>query len=122
ALDRTTWQPAWTWELPCWPSLTGQPPLTRLVNGTLLVGIARNDGYEIERLNPATGRPVGEAIAVGREPVDLAAAACDGDLLHIVADSDLRTIDCRRNREVRRRPLEPPTHWRIQPAAGGPRR
>src|SRR5262249_44870640 len=47
ALARSTWETAWTWDLPRWPSLTGEPPQTRLVNGVLLVGVARNDCYEV---------------------------------------------------------------------------
>ncbi|HEY1375991.1 MAG TPA: PQQ-binding-like beta-propeller repeat protein, partial [Gemmataceae bacterium] len=119
ALDRATWEPAWTWELPRWPSLTGEPPQTRLADGVLLVGVARNDCYEVERLDPATGRPVASSVAVGRERVDLAAMALDDDMLYVADGGELRTIDCRHDQVVRRQKLEPAARWRVELADGG---
>jgi hypothetical protein len=119
ALDRTTWEPAWTWDPPRWPSLTGEPPQTRLVKDQLLVGIRRNDCFEIERLESVHGRPLGEPIVVGREPIDLGAVSLDGERLYVANGNEVRTIDLRDGRVLRRVPLEPAGRWRIEPAAGG---
>jgi hypothetical protein len=118
-LDRSTWATAWTWHLPRWPSLTGAPPQTRLLAGVLLVGVSRNDCYEVERLETVHGRPVGDAVSVGGEPADLTATALDGERLNVVAGGELRTINCRQNQVVDRRSLGPQARWRVEPAADG---
>jgi outer membrane protein assembly factor BamB len=120
ALDRSTWKPSWTWDLPRPVSLTGELPRTRLTNGVLLVGVPRNDCYEVERLNPVTGQPLSaEGVAVGRGPIDLTAVAVDGDLLHVAAEGEFKTIDCHKDCVVARRPLPPALRWRIEPTADG---
>jgi hypothetical protein len=120
AVDRSTWKLDWTWDLPRPVSLTGQQPRTRLTNGVLLVGVPRNDCYEVERLNPVTGQPLtSEGVAVGSGPIDLAAIAVDADVLHIAAEGECKTIDCRKDRVVARRPLPPAVRWRIEPTADG---
>jgi outer membrane protein assembly factor BamB len=120
ALDRAAWQPAWTFDLPRWPSLSGELPQTRLAGGTVLVGVSRNDCFEVERLDHATGRRKDpEPVVVGRESVDLAAIALDGDTLYVATEGELRAIDCRQNRVTARLKLEPAPAWRAEPAAGG---
>jgi outer membrane protein assembly factor BamB len=120
ALDRSTWKSDWTWDLPRPVSLTGELPRTRLTNGVLLVGVPRNDCYEVERLNPVTGQPrSAEGVAVGSGPIDLAAVAVDGDVLHVVAEGECKTIDCSKDSLVARRPLPPALRWRIEPTADG---
>jgi outer membrane protein assembly factor BamB len=118
-LDRSTWEPAWTRELPRWPSLTGASPQTRLVGGSLFVGVPRNDRYEIDRLETVRGRAVGEALEVAREPVDFAAMAFDGERLHVVVEGELRTIDGRFGRVIDRMPLAAPGPWRVEPVRDG---
>ena len=119
ALDRSDWEPVWAWDLPRPVSLTGQPPRVRLLGGQVLVGVPRNDCYEIERLEISTGRPVGDAIAVGREPVDLNAVAFDGERLTVAADGELKAIDCHSGRLLSRRKLEPAERWRVESAGDG---
>jgi outer membrane protein assembly factor BamB len=119
-LDRSAWTTAWTWDLPRWPSLTGNLPQTRLVSGMLLVGVPRNDCTEIERLEPATGRPLSSRpVCMARGSVDLAGAAADGGLLHLVVDGELRSIECDRGRIMDRRTLQPTARWRVEPAVDG---
>jgi hypothetical protein len=120
ALDRATLQPTWTFELPRWPSLSGELPQTRLAGGAVLVGVGRNECFEVERLDPATGRRKDpEAVVVGSEGVDLGAMALDGDTLYVATEGELRAIDCRQNRVTARLKLEPAPAWGAEPAAGG---
>jgi outer membrane protein assembly factor BamB len=119
ALDRSTWEPIWTWALPRWPSLTGEPPQTRLVNGVLLVSVARNDGYEIERLDPETGRPLSDGVFVSRDRIDLRGVAADGNLLFVATDGELRTIDFQQDRVIARRKLATTGRLYVEPVADG---
>jgi hypothetical protein len=119
ALDRTTWKPAWSWDLPRWSSLTGDPPQTRLIDGNVYVGINRNDCFEIERLGTENGRPVGEPIVVSREPIDLGATACDSGVLHAIHEGELRSFDMRKNRTVSAVRLPPAARWRIESTTDG---
>lgn len=119
AYDRTTWEPAWARELTRPSSLTGEPPHVRLVGGQLLVGVRRNDCYEIERRDPANGLPVGEPIAVGHEPVDFGSVALAGEVLHVVTAGKLRSFDVRTTRPVGRTRLGDNQRWRIEPSADG---
>jgi outer membrane protein assembly factor BamB len=123
ALDRLTWQPAWTWELPRPLNLTGELPQTRLVDGTLLVGVPRNDCYEIEQIDPTTGRPRftggDDSIAVGHERVDFDAVALDAEMLHVVADGECKSIGRRDGRIVARRKVDPIANWRVEPVSDG---
>jgi outer membrane protein assembly factor BamB len=114
ALDRATWESVWTWDLPRPVSLTGEQPQTRVVNAVLLVGVARNDCYEIERLDPVTGQPLSaEAVAVGRDRVDFGAVALDGDVLHVVAEGELRATDCRSGATLSHHSLQQSAHWQM---------
>jgi outer membrane protein assembly factor BamB len=118
-LDRTTWKPAWTWDLPRWSSLTGDPAQTRLIDGNVYVGIDRNDCFEIERLETEDGRPIGEPIAVGREQIDLRATACDYGVLHVINEGELRSIDTRKNRTVSAFRVPAAARWRIESTSDG---
>ncbi len=120
ALDRATWEPDWTFDLPRWPSLSGELPQARLDGGVLLVGVGRNECYEVERLDPATGRRLDpEPVVVGRERSDLTATALDGDTLTVADRDELRMIDCRTGQVVQRTGLEPAPAWRVERTSGG---
>ncbi len=120
ALDRSTWKPAWTWNLPRPLSLSGDLPQTRLVNGVLLVGVPRNDCYEVEQLNPGNGQPIlPDSIDVSTERIDLGALALEGGVLHVATGGELRTFDGRLNRIVERQRLPKSAHWRIEAEADG---
>ena len=86
----------------------------------MLVGVPRNDCYEIERLDPSTGRLLSaEPFAVGREKCDLGSAATNGDLLHVVCDGELKSIDCPKGGVIARGSLPSVARWQIEPAADG---
>src|SRR5207244_9766 len=102
-------------DLPRWPSLTGEAPRTRRCGEALLVGIPRNDGFEVQRFDPATRRPYGVPVVVGRDPFDLAAAAVVGDALCVAAGGALRAYDLGTGRPRWRLPLEPNGPWRVEP-------
>jgi outer membrane protein assembly factor BamB len=119
ALDRSDWEPVWAWDVRRPVNLTGEPPQTRLAGGQLLVGVPRNDCFEVERLEVSTGRPLGDAIAVGREPVHLNAMAIDRERLTVVADGELKSIDCRDGHVLSGRTLESADGWRVESAGDG---
>jgi outer membrane protein assembly factor BamB len=120
ALDRSTWKPEWSWDLPRPVSLSGELPQIRLIDGVLLVGVPRNDCYEVERLNPVTGQPLStEAVPIGHDRVDLGAVALDGEVLYVAADGELRTIDCRTGAIAARQTREQFAQWRVESAANG---
>ena len=120
ALDRSSWKRVWSWDLPRAISLTGELPRTRLVNGMLIVGVPRNDCYEIERLDPVTGRPLsGDAVAIARGPADLAAIAVEGNRLYVAAEGKLTSFDLRTGGVTTLRSQLPGGCWRIESAANG---
>jgi outer membrane protein assembly factor BamB len=78
ALDLATGKVAWSHELPRWPSLSGEPPLLFSDRGSLLVSVPRNDGYWLQRLDPATGQALWEAEApLGPDRIDPGSVVLD---------------------------------------------
>jgi outer membrane protein assembly factor BamB len=74
-------------------SLTGEPPQLRAWDHLLLVGIARNHGYELQRLNLATGKPCWpEAFLVESGVLDIESVDADQALLYVIAGKTLSAI------------------------------
>ncbi|HTK76024.1 MAG TPA: PQQ-binding-like beta-propeller repeat protein, partial [Gemmataceae bacterium] len=91
AIDRLTGDKSWAYEFRDWPSLTGEPAQLRSAGPILLVGLQRNDRFEIYRLDAAGGFPRNpEPLVAGRERVDLSAVAVIGDAVYF-ADGGLLT-------------------------------
>jgi outer membrane protein assembly factor BamB len=120
AIDKSSGAVAWTYELADWPSLTGEPAQLRLEGTTLLVGVPRNDGFEIVRLDPATGKPRGPSLAAGHGRIDLTATAVIDDTLYFADGGLLTRLVPRMGRRPFPRQLDAggsmrllPTSWRV---------
>jgi outer membrane protein assembly factor BamB len=119
ALDRSTWETAWAWNLRRSVSLSGELPHTRLIRGNLLVMVPRNDCYEIERMDPIDGRPFGDPLVIGTKPADLATAAIHEETLSIICDAELKSFDLQTNKLLSQRKLPSAAKWRVEPTADG---
>ncbi|OAI46433.1 hypothetical protein AYO44_11425 [Planctomycetaceae bacterium SCGC AG-212-F19] len=76
----------WTHTIEGPASLTGEPPQLLAQGDTLLLGVARNYGHEVERLDAATGKRHWAApVLFRREAVDLGHAAVDESAVYLVA-------------------------------------
>jgi outer membrane protein assembly factor BamB len=83
ALDLADGTVAWVYELPRRPSLTGEPPVLLGTRGALLVAVPRNDGYWLQRLDPASGRALwDDEVLLGPDRIDPGSVAVDRESVY----------------------------------------
>jgi outer membrane protein assembly factor BamB len=105
----------WTWKPRLPTTLTGEPP--RLLGGrdALFLLVPRNYGYDLERLDPATGAPLWPAAArLLPEAVDGAAVAADENAVYVACRDTLTARALADGKLLWRRPLgETAPRWRV---------
>lgn len=95
-------------------ALSSERPRLRLVGGDLLTAVPRNDGFEVERLDPKTGGPrPGKPFSWPGNSFDLSAVAVVGNYLLVAADGKLMSWDG--DRVAWRMPFGTPGPWRLEP-------
>ena len=83
----------WAYEVDRDDGLTGEPAQVRAWDGMVLVAVRRNDGVEIERVNPAGGKRVwSDSAFVDADRIDLLAADADADRAYIPAANKLLAL------------------------------
>lgn len=117
AIDKLSGATAWTYELTDWPSLTGEPVQLRLEGDTLLVGVPQNDGFEIVRVDPTTGKPREKPAVASHGRIDLSAAAVIDGILYFADGGLLTRLDPRFVRRQFPRQLDAGGPARLVPAS-----
>ena len=86
--DLVSGREVWTHKIENPTTLNGEPPQLLTDGKTLLLGVGRNYGYELERLDLDTGERRWKTPAlIRREPVDVARAALDRGAVYLAAGS-----------------------------------
>lgn len=95
----------WTHTIEGPTSLAGAPQLLA-AGDTLLLGVPRNFGHELIRLDPATGKPTWAApVRLRHDAVDLANAATDESAVYLAAGHVLEAIRLTEGKRLWDRPL-----------------
>ena len=92
--DSTTGRVKWTHQQEREASLTGEPPQSRAWDESLIIAVRRNNGVELDRLDPADGKSEwssGPAF-LDADRVNLAHADADADRIYIAAGNVLAAI------------------------------
>jgi outer membrane protein assembly factor BamB len=105
-------RPVWNYSLPRWPSLAGQVPRIRRRGESLIVGVGRNEGFEVISLDRTTGAPRAEPIVIDGDLPDLNAVAVDDQGWCVAAGHRLRTL-AKDGRLVEDRELPAAANWRV---------
>jgi outer membrane protein assembly factor BamB len=116
-LDLAAGTEVWRYELPRWPSLSHELPRFRRDGDVLLLCVGRNYGTELERLDCGTGRPLSEALLLGRDSIGPESVTVIGDLTVVAAGGTLRALTPDGS-ERWSRPLDLPGDWRLLRAGG----
>lgn len=114
-LDASSGKEAWCHTIERGASLTGEPPQVLAQGGALLLLVARNQGYELQRLDVATGaRRWSEAVWLGRERIDLEHGALDDRAVYFVHDGRLQARAMVDGKRIWQTPLVgPPGPWQV---------
>lgn len=91
-LELRTGDPAWPWEVELESTLSGEPPQIRVVGDEILIVVARNHGYELERFRCGGERISETPVPLGMDRPDLAAADFDAGLVYLPCGSVLLAV------------------------------
>lgn len=111
----------WKFE-PRWPTSSSGEALSVLGDKkTLLAVVPRNYGYEIERLDPASGRPVweDEPRLVGRRRADLQGLSAGEDVLYQVGHNSLACRSLHTGKVLWKKKLPRAGAWQTRPTPTG---
>jgi outer membrane protein assembly factor BamB len=114
-LDMASGKEIWSHKIAGTTTLSGESPQVFILGDTLLLRVPRNYGYELERLDVATGqRKWPKPVLLGRGSSNLRHAAADGSTIYMVCGNVLEALaldDGRRRWQAR---VEGPgDDWRV---------
>jgi outer membrane protein assembly factor BamB/tetratricopeptide (TPR) repeat protein len=118
-LDLATGQERWTYTLPGVTTRSGEPALVVGDGHALLLVTPRNIGYELQRLDPATGKPSWpRSILLRLDRLEPAAWAVDAEAVYCVERTAVYARSLEDGRVLWERPLEGPATARSLQRAG----
>lgn len=106
-LDLASGKPVWTYKLPGIGSLAGQLPEVRLLGGDLLVGVVRNHGYEIDKLDAGFAKSVWTSpTIIPGETLSLHDIALGEQSFHLLTEDALCAYSNQTGERLWRKPLD----------------
>jgi outer membrane protein assembly factor BamB len=121
ALDLPSCQVAWSYTLPRPDSLSGEPPLLLGGPDALFVVVPRNQGYALQRLDPATGQALwADEVALGPDRIDPGLVALDRDGVYYSSGAVITALSPDGRRDKLWQEALPGTAcgWRLRRAGG----
>jgi outer membrane protein assembly factor BamB len=120
-LEVRTGKEVWRWKPRLPTTLTGEAPRLFACQGTLLLLVPRNYGYDLERLDPATGAHLWPAAArLIPEAVDAAAVVTDEKAVYLACRNKLTAWSLAEGKRLWERVLtEPAPRWRVVRTGSG---
>ncbi len=112
--DLATGRVSWQHQLGAWTSLSGETPQLLQVGPDLWVGIARNYGYELRRIDAATGALQGQPFLIGNDRLDLTTAAADTEAVFVSIGTLLRAFSRNTGRILWEIPLPASVPWTVR--------
>jgi outer membrane protein assembly factor BamB len=120
SFDREGGKEIWSFTPPCLTNLSGEPPRLLGSSDALLAVIARNHGYFLQRLDPATGQPIWNVEpALGAVAVEPSQIAITSTAFCWANRGTLVCCDLASGKRLWEQPWPAPGPWRIATTPNG---